>query len=349
MAKSIPGQSSMFDPPTSTTSSSVISSPASAGGPTPSSSPAGPPTDPSGPGVVPANRGAWREQAKVPTIRATFGRPGSGSSQSDALQRSLENRLRVRMASTGSILFTLTWKRRATPSGRSISLRRASARRTGANGSGSWPTTTGKDAIGSRRHGYMDDGRERAATNPRREILTGHSGTTLSDAADLAAWPTPTPTELGNTLESYQAMKANMASGPRAAVTHLSQAAQLAAWASPQSRDHKGEPLKGPQDRGTKGPPLNEQARLASWPTPQASEGPNMSTTRENGREAARLTPQSVEGLLRSGTPSTGSPAETAKRGRWNPAHSRWLMGYPPVWDDCAGTAMPSSRKSPRK
>jgi hypothetical protein len=49
-----------------------------------------------------------------------------------------------------------------------------------------WPTTTTKDAIGSRRHGYMNDGMERAAKNQRRETLTGHAGTTLTDAANMA-------------------------------------------------------------------------------------------------------------------------------------------------------------------
>lgn len=55
----------------------------------------------------------------------------------------------------------------------------------------------------------------------------------------------------------------------------------------------------------------------------------------------ARLT---VTGEMR-----TGCSAGMESGGRLNPAHSRWLMGLPKVWDDCAVTAMQSMPKSRKR
>lgn len=271
-------QYEIFDLETCQDMISATSSQASESGATPCGSPDGLTTGKSGQEAAPARPSAPRAKVKGLTTLVTSGRYGPVSSQSAALQSSLENRLMERLDTAGSTLFRLTWKRPRTPLGRRYLERAASARRTEGSDCTSWQ---------------------------KNSLLLGNPAT--KDAENSGATFTmSTP---------LSAIVPQLKSGTTTLIRET--------WPTPALRDYRYANAKPFSERGggLKGEQLcNAVVHLLKVPLP------------------ARLT---ATGQMR-----TGSSAGTENGGQLDPAHSRWLMGLPPVFCDCAVTAMACVRRS---
>lgn len=123
MAKSIPGQSSMFDLTTCEDSSSVISSPGSGDGPMRCDSPDGQTNGTAGRSPVLVS--GFRVRLEAERLQRICGRSSGASSMQIALASSLANRWRRRVP--GLIDCALTWQPWDTKSGRRFCRLAASA------------------------------------------------------------------------------------------------------------------------------------------------------------------------------------------------------------------------------
>ena len=201
-------------------------------GPTPSDSPDGLPTAPSGREAVPVSRFRSLATEKELPTNVTSGPLFNVSSPSAVLQWSLESRLRAAMDGSGCPLYVLTWSIWDMPAGPQICRQRASGRRTSGSGFTGWPTPVANE-----------DGKSPEAHLAMKERMGGgrKAITSLQVAAKTAGWPTPNVPNGGRSTASAERRGqtyVNPKTGKKVQ-QGLEAAVRLTGWATPTSRDHK--------------------------------------------------------------------------------------------------------------
>jgi hypothetical protein len=164
---------------------------------------------------------------------------------------------------------------------------------------------------------------------------------------ELCGVPSPCTPNGGRSMSTEKMDSTGKTLDGKKHMASLEHAVKFSTVATPRSEDsqcagaHRGTPDT-----------LHAQANLASISTPSARDWKDTSGMSESGVDPDGSTRSRLDQLPRqaqlaaTGLIATGGTEETGSIGQLDPDYSRWLQGLPPVFCDCAVTAIASLRPS---